>query len=44
MPRRLASSGIAEVLPAARLLGISRNALRYRLTKIGVPDEEDSGQ
>ncbi len=27
---------------AARLLGISRNALRYRLAKIGVPDEEDS--
>jgi DNA-binding NtrC family response regulator len=27
---------------AARLLGMSRNALRYRLTKIGVPDEEDS--
>ncbi len=24
---------------AARLLGMSRNALRYRLTKIGVPDE-----
>ena len=24
---------------AARLLGLSRNALRYRLTKIGVPDE-----
>ena len=29
---------------AARLLGISRNALRYRLTKIGVPDEEDNKQ
>ncbi len=29
---------------AARLLGISRNALRYRLTKIGVPDEEDNRQ
>jgi DNA-binding NtrC family response regulator len=29
---------------AARLLGISRNALRYRLTKIGVPDEEDTKQ
>jgi two-component system, NtrC family, response regulator AtoC len=30
---------------AARLLGLSRNALRYRLSKIGVPDEpeEDSG-
>jgi DNA-binding NtrC family response regulator len=25
---------------AARLLGLSRNALRYRLTKLGVPDEE----
>jgi DNA-binding NtrC family response regulator len=25
---------------AARLLGLSRNALRYRLGKIGVPDEE----
>jgi two-component system, NtrC family, response regulator AtoC len=24
---------------AARILGLSRNALRYRLTKIGVPDE-----
>jgi DNA-binding NtrC family response regulator len=24
---------------AARLLGLSRNALRYRLTRIGVPDE-----
>ncbi|MBI4165205.1 MAG: sigma-54-dependent Fis family transcriptional regulator [Acidobacteria bacterium] len=29
---------------AARLLGISRNALRYRLAKIGVPDEEDNEQ
>jgi DNA-binding NtrC family response regulator len=29
---------------AARMLGISRNALRYRLAKIGVPDEEDSRQ
>jgi DNA-binding NtrC family response regulator len=29
---------------AARLLGISRNALRYRLAKIGVPDEEDGKQ
>ena len=30
---------------AARLLGLSRNALRYRLSKIGVPDEpeEDPG-
>ncbi|PYV16091.1 MAG: two-component system response regulator [Acidobacteria bacterium] len=27
---------------AARLLGLSRNALRYRLSKIGVPDEPDS--
>ncbi len=26
---------------AARLLGISRNALRYRLSKMGVPDEPD---
>jgi two-component system, NtrC family, response regulator AtoC len=26
---------------AARLLGLSRNALRYRLSKIGVPDEPD---
>jgi DNA-binding NtrC family response regulator len=25
---------------AARLLGLSRNALRYRLAKLGVPDEE----
>jgi DNA-binding NtrC family response regulator len=27
---------------AARSLGLSRNALRYRLTKIGVPDSEDA--
>jgi DNA-binding NtrC family response regulator len=27
---------------AARLLGLSRNALRYRLSKIGVPDELES--
>jgi len=27
---------------AARLLGISRNALRYRLSKIGVPDEGEA--
>jgi len=27
---------------AARLLGLSRNALRYRLSKMGVPDEEES--
>jgi DNA-binding NtrC family response regulator len=26
---------------AARLLGLSRNALRYRLSKIGVPDESE---
>lgn len=26
---------------AARLLGLSRNALRYRLSKIGVPDDPD---
>jgi DNA-binding NtrC family response regulator len=26
---------------AARLLGLSRNALRYRLSKLGVPDETD---
>ncbi|HUU13697.1 MAG TPA: helix-turn-helix domain-containing protein [Terriglobia bacterium] len=26
---------------AARLLGISRNALRYRLSKMGVSDEPD---
>jgi DNA-binding NtrC family response regulator len=25
---------------AARLLGLSRNALRYRLSKLGVEDEE----
>jgi DNA-binding NtrC family response regulator len=29
---------------AARLLGLSRNALRYRLAKIGVPDEEEGGK
>jgi DNA-binding NtrC family response regulator len=27
---------------AARLVGLSRNALRYRLSKLGVPDEEES--
>jgi DNA-binding NtrC family response regulator len=27
---------------AARLLGLSRNALRYRLSKMGVPDEGES--
>jgi DNA-binding NtrC family response regulator len=27
---------------AARSLGLSRNALRYRLSKIGVPDPEDN--
>jgi DNA-binding NtrC family response regulator len=26
---------------AARLLGLSRNALRYRLSKLGMPDEAD---
>jgi DNA-binding NtrC family response regulator len=26
---------------AARLLGLSRNALRYRLEKIGIPDEQE---
>lgn len=29
---------------AARLLGLSRNALRYRLSKIGVPDDENGGE
>jgi DNA-binding NtrC family response regulator len=29
---------------AARLLSLSRNALRYRLSKMGVPDEENSKQ
>jgi DNA-binding NtrC family response regulator len=28
---------------AARLLGLSRNALRYRLSKIGISDEEKDG-
>ncbi len=28
---------------AARLLGLSRNALRYRLSKIGIPDDADLG-
>jgi DNA-binding NtrC family response regulator len=27
---------------AARLLGLSRNAFRYRLSKLGVPDEPES--
>jgi DNA-binding NtrC family response regulator len=27
---------------AARLLGLTRNALRYRLSKIGIPDDPDS--
>ena len=27
---------------AARLLGLSRNALRYRLSKMGVPDEPET--
>jgi DNA-binding NtrC family response regulator len=29
---------------AARLLGLSRNALRYRLTRLGVPDEPDAAE
>jgi DNA-binding NtrC family response regulator len=29
---------------AARLLGLSRNALRYRLAKLGVPDEEEGSR
>lgn len=29
---------------AARLLGLSRNALRYRLSKIGIPDEPEAGE
>ena len=29
---------------AARLLGLSRNALRYRLSKIGIADESDKEQ
>ena len=28
---------------AARLLGLSRNALRYRLSKIGIGDEAEKG-
>ena len=28
---------------AARLLGLSRNALRYRLSKIGIDDDPDEG-
>jgi DNA-binding NtrC family response regulator len=28
---------------AARLLGLSRNALRYRLSKIGIEDEGEIG-
>jgi DNA-binding NtrC family response regulator len=27
---------------AARLLGLSRNALRYRLSKVGIPDENEA--
>ena len=27
---------------AARLLGLSRNALRYRLSKIGIEDENEA--
>ena len=29
---------------AARLLGLSRNALRYRLSKIGIADEGDKAE
>jgi len=29
---------------AARLLGLSRNALRYRLSKMGVADEPEAGK
>ena len=29
---------------AARLLGLSRNALRYRLSKIGIADEMEKGE
>jgi DNA-binding NtrC family response regulator len=29
---------------AARLLGLSRNALRYRLSKIGIADEPEKGE
>jgi DNA-binding NtrC family response regulator len=29
---------------AARLLGLSRNALRYRLSKIGIADEAEKGE
>jgi DNA-binding NtrC family response regulator len=29
---------------AARTLGLSRNALRYRLSKLGVPDPPDTGK
>jgi len=29
---------------AARLLGLSRNALRYRLSKIGIADEGEKDQ
>ena len=29
---------------AARLLGLSRNALRYRLSKIGITDEGDKAE
>jgi DNA-binding NtrC family response regulator len=29
---------------AARLLGLSRNALRYRLSKIGIPDEPEGDE
>jgi DNA-binding NtrC family response regulator len=29
---------------AARSLGLSRNALRYRLSKIGITDEAEEGK
>jgi DNA-binding NtrC family response regulator len=29
---------------AARLLGLSRNALRYRLSKIGIADEPEKSE
>jgi DNA-binding NtrC family response regulator len=29
---------------AARLLGLSRNALRYRLSKIGIADEGEKAE
>ncbi|MBZ5566009.1 MAG: hypothetical protein LAP13_26770 [Acidobacteriia bacterium] len=49
MIRHLLTSIVPDVLTlgkgqTARLLGLSRNALRYRLSKLGVPDEEESKQ